>query len=135
LDIHNKTELKSLRKGLRKNLTPAEAKLWKFLQNSQLEGRKFRRQHSIGRYIIDFYCPKEKLAIELDGNGHSNPINQQYDLLRSGYLNTLNIKVIRFENKDIFEKVETVLEIIKSNFSELPPLAPPKQGGEFSPVV
>jgi len=61
MDIHNKTEFKSLRQELRKNLTPAEAKLWKFLQNSQFADRKFRRQHSIRQYVIDFYCPKENL--------------------------------------------------------------------------
>lgn len=120
--IHNKKELKNLRKELRKNLTPAETKLWKYLQNSKLEGRKFRRQHSIGQYIIDFYCPKEKLAIELDGNIHFNPINQQYDLSRSEYLNSFGIKVIKFENKEIFENIEIVSEIIKSNFRTLPPL-------------
>jgi len=119
--IHNKKELKGKRRELRKNLTPAETKLWKYLQDSQLEGRKFRRQHSIGQNIIDFYCPKEKLAVELDGNIHFNPVNGQYDLLRDKYITSLGIKVIRFKNKDIFEKSEIVLEAIKSNFKELPP--------------
>ena len=118
---HNKKELKNLRRELRKNLTPAEARLWKFLQNSQLEGRKFRRQHSIGRYIIDFYCPKEKIAIELEGNVHFNPVNEQYDLLRTEFLNSYNIKVVKFENKEVFEKIEIVIEIIKSNFKNTTP--------------
>ena len=120
-NIHNKKELKNLRRELRKNLTPAEARLWKFLQNSQLEGRKFRRQHSIGRYIIDFYCPKEKIAIELEGNVHFNPVNEQYDLLRTEFLNSYNIKVVKFENKEVFEKIEIVIEIIKSNFKNTTP--------------
>ena len=58
---------KTKRKKLRNNLTPAEAALWNLLKNSQLEGRKFRRQHSVGFYILDFYCPSERMAIELDG--------------------------------------------------------------------
>ncbi|MBT8319810.1 MAG: DUF559 domain-containing protein, partial [Gramella sp.] len=70
--IHNKKYLERFRKKLRKSLTPAEATLWKHLQNRKLKGRKFRRQHSIVNYIIDFYCPEERLAIELDGQGHYN---------------------------------------------------------------
>jgi very-short-patch-repair endonuclease len=123
--IHNQKSQKEFRRELRKNLTPAEAKLWKYLQNSQLDGRKFRRQHSVGQYIIDFYCPKEKLAVELDGNSHFNSVNEQYDIKRSEYLNSLGINVVRFENKDIFEKTEIVLESIKSHFINLPPLTPP----------
>ena len=123
--IHNQKAQKEFRRELRKNLTPAEAKLWKYLQNSQLDGRKFRRQHSVGQYIIDFYCPKEKLAVELDGNSHFNSVNEQYDIKRGEYLNSLGINVVRFENKDIFEKTEIVLESIKSHFINLPPLTPP----------
>ena len=123
--IHNQKAQKEFRRELRKNLTPAEAKLWKYLQNSKLDGRKFRRQHSVGQYIIDFYCPKEKLAVELDGNSHFNSVNEQYDIKRGEYLNSLGINVVRFENKDIFEKTEIVLESIKSHFINLPPLPPP----------
>ena len=64
-NIHNLKHLEALRKELRKSLTSAEATLWKQLQKSQLNGRKFRRQHSIKNFIVDFYCPKEKLIIEL----------------------------------------------------------------------
>jgi very-short-patch-repair endonuclease len=123
--VHNQKSQKEFRRELRKNLTPAEAKLWKYLQNSQLDGRKFRRQHSVGQFIIDFYCPKEKLAVELDGNSHFNSVNEQYDIKRSEYLNSLGINVVRFENKDIFEKTEIVLKSIKSHFINLPPLPPP----------
>ena len=65
--IHNKPELLAFRKELRNNATPAEAFLWKHLQRSQLEGRKFRRQHSIHNFIVDFYCASEGLIVELDG--------------------------------------------------------------------
>jgi very-short-patch-repair endonuclease len=77
--INNKKELKLFRKNLRNNSTSAEATLWGYLQNRQLEGRKFRRQHSIENYILDFFCPSEKLAIELDGNDHFTGYGQTHD--------------------------------------------------------
>ena len=68
--IYNTTKRAVHRNKLRKSLTPAEAVLWKCLQKSQLLGKKFRRQFSIDRYIVDFFCPECRLAIELDGQGH-----------------------------------------------------------------
>ena len=115
-NIHNINALKDNRKNLRNSLTPAEAMLWTLLKNCQLENRKFRRQHSVGPYVLDFYCPAENLCIELDGEGHFNEASFEYDTARTEYLNSLNIKVIRFENKDIFEKREGVLEEIRRNF-------------------
>ncbi len=119
--IHNIIALRDNRKKLRNSLTPAEAKLWTLLKNSQLENKKFRRQHSVGPYVLDFYCPSEKLCIELDGEGHYNGASFEYDSARTEYLNSLNIKVIRFENKDVFENTEGVLEEIKRNFKPTPP--------------
>jgi very-short-patch-repair endonuclease len=115
--IHNNKYLKDLRRQNRKNLTPAEAELWKHLQGSKLDGRKFRRQHSIGNYILDFYCPQEKLGIELDGKVHFTDNAFEADTVRTEYLNSLNIKVIRFENKEVFEQLEGVLEEIRQNFT------------------
>jgi very-short-patch-repair endonuclease len=66
-DQHNSPILKPVRKKLRKNLTPAEARMWSYLKSAQFNGLKFRRQHSIGPYIVDFYCPALRLALELDG--------------------------------------------------------------------
>jgi very-short-patch-repair endonuclease len=114
--INNIKALKETRKALRNNLTPAEAALWKFLQHSNLEGRKFRRQHSISYYILDFYCPAERLAVELDGAHHFTASGADYDEERTKFLNSQNIRVVRFENKMIFEQPETVLETIKDNF-------------------
>lgn len=73
--LHNRKHLKDFRKELRNNSTKAESRLWKVLRKRQLEGRKFRRQHSIGNYIVDFYCPEEKLIVELDGAIHCNSFN------------------------------------------------------------
>ena len=114
--IHNIKPLKENRRALRNALTPAEATLWKMLQNSQLEGRKFRRQHSVGSYILDFYCTSERLAIELDGAHHFTEAGMEYDAERTKYLNSLNINVVRFENKEVFEQTEYVLQKIKDNF-------------------
>lgn len=113
--INNLPYLKEKRRSLRNNLTPAEAKLWNALQNSKFEGIKFRRQHSIGNYIVDFYCPKYLLAIELDGQIHFNVVNIEKDEKRTEYLNNLGIVVLRFENEKIFEQLDIVLEEIKQN--------------------
>jgi len=115
--INNLQEYKIFRKSLRRNLTTAEAVLWKMLQKRKLDGRKFRRQHSIGKYILDFYCPNEKLAVELDGQGHFEMAHSEYDVERSEFLISKGIKVLRFENKSIFEFSELVLEEIKNNFT------------------
>jgi len=71
--LNNINYLKDTRKYLRNNLTEAESLLWEVLKGKKLAGRKFRRQHSIGYYIVDFYCPSEKLIIELDGQHHFTP--------------------------------------------------------------
>src|SRR5688572_7570971 len=78
--------LQTFRTELRKHLTPAEAALWNYLKRSQLDGRKFRRQHSVGDYILDFYCPAERLAVELDGQVHRRYGAAFYDRERSLFL-------------------------------------------------
>lgn len=115
--INNKPELKQFRKDLRNNGTSAEATLWKHLQKSQLEGRKFRRQHSLGNIIADFYCPAEKLVVELDGEHHFHEPGISNDSRKEAYLNSLGIRVIRFENRLVFEDLDGVLEEIKRAFT------------------
>ena len=119
--INNLPYLKTFRKKLRNNSTPAEAKLWTLLQKSQLEGRKFRRQHSVSNYILDFYCPSEKLAVELDGEVHNSEQAQLKDVERTLFLNYFGINVIRFENKLVFDNTEWVLSEIKNEFKNAPP--------------
>jgi very-short-patch-repair endonuclease len=114
--IHNIRKLKENRKILRNKLTPAEAKLWSLLKNSQFENKKFRRQHSVGPYVLDFYCPSEKLCIELDGDVHFTDSGYEYDEARTEFLKSLNIRVIRFENKAVFENTVGVLEEIRRRF-------------------
>jgi very-short-patch-repair endonuclease len=113
---NNLPPLRTLRRELRKHLTPAEAKLWTHIKSSQLDGRKFRRQHSVGRYILDFYCPQERLGVELDGEVHSFVSAQERDLERDSFLNAQGIKVLRFENKVVFQDVEAVLIEIQRHF-------------------
>jgi very-short-patch-repair endonuclease len=110
--LNNIISLKNNRKNLRSHLTPAEARLWAYLKNNQL-GEKFRRQHSVGFYILDFYCPKRKLAIELDGSPHNTEQGYQNDQNRTKDLNSKGITVLRFENKDIFKNSDGVLAEIK----------------------
>ena len=98
--IFNPKTSKDYRRELRKNLTPAEAVLWRALKNSGLEGKKFRRQHGIGPYIADFYCPECRLIVELDGAVHEGPLETERDATRNTYLKELGIRVIRFENQN-----------------------------------
>ena len=97
-------------------MTPAEAILWNQIKGRKLEGRKFRRQHSIGNYIVDFYCASEKLIVELDGQVHKNPAAQTRDEARSDFLEKSGFKLIRFENKLVFDFLSSVLNEIRDNF-------------------
>ncbi|MDX5437083.1 MAG: endonuclease domain-containing protein [Pontibacter sp.] len=118
MKLHNRAYLKENRKILRSHSTPAEGELWKYLKSGQLQGRKFRRQHSIGNYILDFYCPSEKLAIELDGHVHLLSAAQQADEERDEELAGLGINLLRFENKNIFHHLEAALQEISESFSK-----------------
>ena len=118
--MHNKTYLKNTRRILRSNLTPAEATLWKYLKAQQLEGRKFRRQHSINNYIVDFYCPAERLIIELDGSVHDNLGQANADVERDERLKALGFCILRVDNDLVLEQIDTVLEEIKTLFTKQP---------------
>ena len=115
--INNKTELKPLWKQLHNYSTSAEAVLWTHLQKSQLQNRKFRRQHSIGNFIADFYCLTQKLVIELDGEDHFWDAGIGKDRIEENYLKSIGIKVIRFENKWVYADIAWVLEKIKAEFN------------------
>ncbi len=93
-------------------MTEPEIKLWQYLRNEQL-GVKFRRQHSIGEYIADFYCTKLKLVIEIDGESHFNDEAIEYDSIRTNFFKSLGIEVIRFNNDEVMTNIEGVFEIIQ----------------------
>ena len=113
--LYNKKELKAYRIALRNKSTSAEVALWKLLKSSQ-SGRKFRRQHSIGKYITDFCCPSEKLIIELDGNGHGKYSQIEKEEIRDNYLEDLGFRILRFENRLVFQEPDYVLNEIKNIF-------------------
>ena len=112
--VHNLKHLRGVRKELRSTLTPEEAILWNVLKDKNL-GQKFRRQHSIGNFIADFYCPKKKLAIELDGSQHLDA--KEKDSERADYFNSLGIKVLRFWNSEINSNIENVIKRIRKELN------------------
>jgi very-short-patch-repair endonuclease len=113
--FHNAELLKTFRTELRRKMTPAEAAFWKLVQGSKL-GRKFRRQHSVWPYVLDFYCPLERLGIELDGEVHAQDEARRHDLERVQFIELFNIKVLRFPNAVVFENPEHILTTITDNF-------------------
>jgi very-short-patch-repair endonuclease len=112
----NKNILKPFRKQLRNRSTSAEAVLWTELKSRKLDGRKFRRQQSIGNFIVDFYCAEEKLIIELDGESHGDYSKIEEDLKRDNTLIAEGYKVLRFENRVVFQDIEWLKEQIRGRF-------------------
>lgn len=113
-------------------MTGPERLLWWKLRARQFLGLKFRRQHGIGPYIVDFYCAERSLVIEIDGDTHAEPNQIQKDVLRDRYLQSLGLHVVRYRNDDILKNLDGVLYDLEKRVSEKkrPPLAPPYEGGE-----
>jgi very-short-patch-repair endonuclease len=116
--LFNRKRLQRRRRELRKEGTSAEAVLWKHLQKRQLLGKKFRRQHSVGPYIVDFYCPECRVIVKLDGAPHDEVLVAEYDAERTPFLENYAMKVIRFENRSLFEDPDAVLETIRQALLE-----------------
>ena len=110
----NRGDAKDKRRALRQTETAAEALLWERLRDRRLGGLKFRRQYSVGIYILDFYCPAWRLAIELDGESHASPEAQKYDAERTEFLSMLNICVLRFPNAAIYKDILSVISTIRT---------------------
>ena len=100
--------LKECSRLLRVNMTEAEKLLWEKLRVKQLKGYQFYRQKTIGNYIVDFYCPKAKLVIELDGGQHYSPEGKAKDRERDGYMKDIGLRVIRFSDKKVFENTQGI---------------------------
>jgi very-short-patch-repair endonuclease len=98
----NKSSEITKRRNLRQNQTEAEKLVWRFLRNRQLLGIKFKRQYSIDHFVIDFYSPKLKFAIELDGVSHNDPEKQDYDKRREKYLKNFDITFVRVKDEELF---------------------------------
>lgn len=105
-------------KFLRKEATKAEQILWEKLRNKSF-GIRFRRQHPYDMFIVDFYAPSIKLAIELDGSGHTSRANKDYDEMRTDYLEYRHVQVLRFWNSEVEKDIEKVLKTIKAKIKEL----------------
>jgi very-short-patch-repair endonuclease len=106
-------------KALRKDETQAEKFLWAKLRNNQLKGYKFRRQHPIGLYIVDFYCHQLKLVIEIDGDYHNIQEQIEKDKERTQNLETDGLQLIRFTNKDVMENLEKIISEIMIKTDEI----------------
>jgi very-short-patch-repair endonuclease len=114
---------------LRKNMTDSERRLWHALRYRQVSGHKFRRQAPIGPYIADFVCFEKKVILELDGGQHSE--QAEADAKRTQWLNREGFTVLRFWNHQVFEDLDSVLEVIWRSVEET--LPPPPQGEKDSP--
>ena len=118
--VHNLKEVAAKRRNLRNTLTPQEILLWSRLKGKAL-GCKFRRQHSIGKYIVDFCCPERKLIVELDGSQHGEESAERYDRLRTEYLQKLGYSVLRFWNNEVNGNLEGVLDRILEELNHTTP--------------
>jgi len=123
--IKNLDYLKDFRRSLRKRLTPAEAALRSLLKNRQAFGLKFRRQTSIENYIVDFYCARYKIIIELDGEPHFTQEQADKDQKRDKRLKELGYNVLRYENLVVFDHPDFIFDDIKSLIQPLPAKADP----------
>lgn len=117
---YNHSDFKKRRKELRANQTEAEKILWDRLRGRKLEKCKFWRQYSVGPYILDFYCPQIRLAIEVDGSQHDDAI--EYDKEREEYLAGHDIKTIRFKNEDVVNHLDDVINKIRDHINQIFPI-------------
>jgi very-short-patch-repair endonuclease len=98
----NKSSEKAKRKKLRQNSTEAEILIWRFIRNRQIQGFKFKRQYSIDHFVIDFYCPELKLAVEADGATHNESGRKEYDIRREKYLKKFGLNFVRIKDEELF---------------------------------
>ncbi len=112
--LHYDKHLKAFSQQLRKNMTDAERYLWARLRGKQLKGYQFYRQKVIGRYIVDFYCAKTNLVIELDGGQHFERTGKEKDEMRDDDLKRTGLRVLRFSDKEVLGNIDAVTERIWS---------------------
>lgn len=110
--IFNKTRARQTRRELRRDMTDPEARLWAKLRDRRLKGIKFRRQFSIGRYVVDFYCPQAKLVVEIDGGLHFVGDAPAYDRIRNEYMKSLGLKVLRVKSQKVMKNLDGVVKLI-----------------------
>ena len=118
-EIFNKKEMKERRQLLRNQATETEILLWERVRKKQVLGVRFRRQFSIGHYIVDFYSPKIKLAIEIDGKSHDRESKREYDSTREEEIKRLGINMLRFRNHEVLEDMDGVVRKIETVIKRL----------------
>ncbi len=111
--------MKARRRILRTNMSTAEVVLWLKLKNKQMHGKRFLRQYSIDQYVLDFYCPRLRLAIEVDGDSHSKMNVEEYDKARQDYIESFGIQFLRFTNDDVRKNIDGVCKIIYNEIDKL----------------
>ena len=108
--------MQSRARELRHEMTPAERKLWQRIRDGQLDGAHIRKQHAVGPFIVDFFCAKSKLVIEIDGDTHAERV--EYDQERTRWLNEQkHYRVIRFANDDVLHNLDAVVEKIRQELN------------------
>ena len=126
--------LKNKARYLRKNLTDSESVLWSRLRNKQLMGIQFYRQRPVGNYIVDFYAPKVKLVLEIDGFQHMRDDQLQKDRNRDNYLIDLGLKILRFNSNEVLKETDAIVGVIYQKMMEqlnleIPPNPPLSKRG------
>ncbi len=130
--IYNKSTEKQKRKELRNQMPLAEVVLWSRIRKRGISGFKFRRQYGVGPYVVDFYCPELKLAIELDGDSHFQEGAEEYDGNRQQTIEQLGIRFLRFTNRDVYKNLNAVLEAIAESAGRMKK-EPGRKSGENTP--
>ncbi len=121
----NRTQDKEKRRLLRNNMPKAEAVIWSKLKGRQLLVYKFRRHYCLDRYVVDFYCPELKLAVEIDGDSHFQKGSEDNDRHRQTFIESFGIQFLRFTNEDVFKNIEGVIEIVRRTALEMNSRADP----------
>ena len=119
-ELFNEKDRTGLRRLLRNTAPETEVILWSRLQQRRLGGYKFRRQSGIGPYVVDFYCPKKRLVVEVDGDSHFTDEAEIYDRDRTDYFKSLGLRVVRFTNEEVRKRLPDVLEMILTALKTTP---------------
>ena len=137
--LRYKAQLKHKARQLRKNMTDSERVLWSRLRGKQISDVQFYRQKPIGEYIVDFFAPRTKLVVEVDGSQHLEGEQAKKDRCRDEYLATVGLKVLRFNSREVLEETDAVVEVIYRTMAEQLnkeiPLDPPLRKGEDSDLI
>jgi very-short-patch-repair endonuclease len=117
--LYNKSAERNKRRSLRSNMPKSEALVWARLCDRQVEGYKFRRQYSVGVFVVDFYCPELKLAVEIDGPSHQRDGGAEYDSERQLFLEGKGINVLRVTNAQVYQDLNAAIELIIAAIGDL----------------